>query len=105
MPEAFSHSLLKGDPLAIRGIIILATIISFGAYLIRLFVKMTLSSFHLERDSEEREQLTHVYLALVNENKIDKSERDFILQSLFSRADTGLLGNDSGPTMPGIDKN
>ena len=61
---------------------------------------MTFSSFHLSRDAEEREQLTHFYLALKKDTEINEQERQLILQSLFSRADTGLLKDDSSPTMP-----
>ena len=31
---------------------------------------------------------------------LKKKDRQLIMQSLFSRADTGLLKDDSGPTMP-----
>jgi len=103
LPDAFSLAIFAGknanwEP--IRGMIILATIISFAAYLVRICGKLTFSSFHLQRDSEEREQLTMVFLALIEEGAIEQKERDLILQSLFSRADTGLLGGDSSPTMP-----
>ena len=52
--------------------------------------------------SEEREQLTMVYLALLEGDAMTKEDRELILQSLFSRVDTGLLGDDGAPTMPGI---
>ncbi|WP_458294000.1 DUF6161 domain-containing protein [Geobacter anodireducens] len=39
---------------------------------------------------------------LVNETEIDTESRKIILQSLFSRSDSGLLTGDHGPTMPGI---
>lgn len=58
------------------------------------------SSLHLARDSEERHTLTYFYLALLNETTITEDDRKLILQSLFSRSDTGLLKEDSGPTMP-----
>jgi Family of unknown function (DUF6161) len=87
--------------IAIKWSIALITLISFLAFAIRTFSKLTFSSFHLVRDAEEREQLTYVYLALQNEKGIDKTERHLIMQSLFSRADSGLLKDDSGPTMPG----
>ncbi|GAE48464.1 hypothetical protein JCM21738_5611 [Mesobacillus boroniphilus JCM 21738] len=45
-------------------------------------------------------QLTHLYLALINENAITTEERSIVLQALFSRADTGLLKGDSSPTIP-----
>lgn len=87
----------------IKGIkwsIILITIVSLLAFTIKILAKMTFSSFHLSRDAEEREQLTHFYLALKKDTTIEPEERQLILQSLFSRADTGLLKEDSSPTMP-----
>ncbi|WP_417602117.1 DUF6161 domain-containing protein [Owenweeksia hongkongensis] len=91
---------------AVRFSVILITLISFLAYLIRTFTKLTFSSFHLVRDAEEREKLAYVYLSLLEKQAIEKEERSLVLQSLFSRADSGLLKDDSSPTMPGniIDK-
>jgi ABC-type multidrug transport system fused ATPase/permease subunit len=86
---------------AIKWSVTFITLISFLAYGLRTFAKLTFSSFHLVRDAEEREQLTYVYLALKKEKAIDQTERHLIMQSLFSRADSGLLKDDSGPTMPG----
>lgn len=86
---------------AIRWSIVLITLISFLAYGLRIFSKLIFSSFHLVRDAEEREQLVYVYLALVKDKKIDETERHLIMQSIFSRADSGLLREESSPTMPG----
>jgi len=58
------------------------------------------SSFHLARDCEERHTLTYFYLSLLKDSKVENSDRPLIMQSLFSRADTGLLKEDSAPTMP-----
>lgn len=60
------------------------------------------SNFHLARDAEEREKLTYMYLALISNGEFNEEERKIVLQSLFSRSDTGLLKEDSSPTMPGI---
>jgi hypothetical protein len=94
----------KGDKfdyfVAFKGTFILLTIISFGAYLIRVFSKLTFSSFHLSRDAEEREQLTHIYLALKKDHPTLSEQEPIIIQSLFSRVDTGMLGGDHSPTMP-----
>lgn len=91
---------------AIKWSVVLITLISFLAFVIRIFSKLTFSAFHLVRDAEEREQLTYVYLALKKEKAIDQTERHLIMQSLFSRADSGLLKEDASPTMPGniVDK-
>ncbi|WP_430408706.1 DUF6161 domain-containing protein [Kordia sp.] len=87
--------------LAIRWSIVFITLISFLAFGIRTFTKLMFSSFHLARDAEERKQLTYVYLALKQDKNIDEKERHLVLQSLFSRADSGLLKSDTSPTMPG----
>lgn len=93
--EAFNDR-IKG----IKWSIILVTIVSLLAFTIKILSKLTFSSYHLSRDAEEREQLTHFYLALKKDTAIEPEERQLILQSLFSRADTGLLKDDSSPTMP-----
>ena len=86
----------------VQGIILFGTALAAFAYLVRTLSRLTFSSFHLMRDAQERTQLTYVYLSLINEDKIDKSSRDIILQALFSRAETGLLSGEAGPTMPGL---
>ncbi|MEN9370567.1 MAG: hypothetical protein RI952_1432 [Bacteroidota bacterium] len=96
-------SFIKGDAQAIKWSIIYVTFISFLAFGIRALNKVAFSSFHLARDSEEREQLTYVYLSLKKDNAIEEKDRILILQSLFSRAETGLLKDESGPTMPSND--
>ena len=86
----------------IQGIVIFATLLAVYAFLIRVLSRFAFSAFHLMRDAEEREQLTYLYLSLINEKKIDEKSRDIILQALFSRSETGLLTGDSAPTMPGF---
>jgi len=85
-----------------QGIILLAAVISLTAFLIRTFAKLTFSAFHLQRDAEEREQLSYVYLALAKETEFTDDSRKIVLQALFSRTETGLLSGDHGPTMPGV---
>lgn len=85
----------------LQGAVIFATIVTIYAIAIQSTSKMVFSSYHLQRDAEEREQLAFVYLAITHEQKdIDAESRKIVLQALFSRADTGLL-KDSSPTMPG----
>lgn len=94
------HTELKLNTL--EGAVIFASIISLFAFAIKTFSKLTFSAFHLQRDAEEREQLTHLYLALSNDNKVDAESRTIVLQALFSRSDSGLLAGDHSPTMPSI---
>lgn len=99
-PEGMLLSFVKGNVQAIKWSVIYVTFISFLAYGIRALHKVAFSSFHLARDSEEREQLTYFYLALIKDKAVDEKDKNLIMQSLFSRADTGLLKDDNGPTMP-----
>jgi hypothetical protein len=69
-------------------------------FAIRAVNKVMFSSFHLARDCEERYTLTYFYLSLLKDSKVDEKDRQLIMQSLFSRAETGLLREDSSPTMP-----
>lgn len=71
-------------------------------YIMRVLIKMALSSIHLSRDAREREQLTYFYLALINEDAVSDKERELVMTSLFSRSDTGLLKGDASPEMPTI---
>lgn len=84
----------------LQGIIILSSLAAIYIYLLRILSKLAFSSFHLMRDSEEREQLTYLYLSLSKESELGDNSRDIVLQALFSRTDTGLLAHDSGPSMP-----
>lgn len=86
----------------VQGIVLFGTILATFAFLVRILSRLTFSSFHLMRDAQERELLTYLYLSLINENKIDESSRDIILQALFSRAETGLLTVNSRPAGSGI---
>lgn len=84
----------------LQGVALFGATAAAVAYLLRVLSKLTFSAFHLQRDAEEREQLAHLYLALMDKGALDASSREIVLQALFSRAESGLLGGDSGPTMP-----
>lgn len=101
-PEGMLISFVEGEAAALKWSIVYITFISFLAVGIRSLNKVAFSSFHLARDAQERHQLTHVYLALVAEKDVDikDEDRQLILQSLFSRSETGLLRQDSSPSMP-----
>lgn len=104
-PDVFMLNIFNGEVGAIKGVVIFISILTSAAFLMRIISKLIFSSFHLQRDSEEREQLTIVFLAMIKKGTLKSDETALILQSIFSRADTGLLGKDSGPTMPGSPDN
>lgn len=102
LSQWFSGEKLPLQLSSLQGAILFASLAAMFTYLMKVLSKMTFSSFHLMRDAQEREQLTYLYLALTHESEIDKSSRDIVLQSLFSRSETGLLVKENGPTMPNV---
>ena len=86
---------------AIRWSFTFVILIGFLAYAIRAVVKAMFSSFHLARDADERALLTKYYLGLIRKGALEPEDRAIIMQSLFSRSDTGLLKEDGAPTMAG----
>jgi hypothetical protein len=87
-------------PASLQGVLMFAVIIAIIAFVLKILSRIIFSSIHLSRDAEEREQLTYFYLALSNESEMSGADRTLILTSLFSRAETGLLTNEHGPTLP-----
>lgn len=101
LPGQTFEKIFDSTGMAIKWSIVFITFISFLAYSVGLLAKTTFSSFHLARDAEERKQLTYLYLSLKKDGNVEDKDRQLVLQSLFSRADTGLIKEDSSPTMPG----
>lgn len=103
--DLFVKWLLKEEQIinlaSIQGAVLFASLAAIYAFVVRVLSRLAFSSFHLMRDAEEREQLTYLYLSLSEDAEVDKESRNIVLQALFSRSETGLLGQDSGPTMPG----
>lgn len=91
--DSYWFNLLKDTAL-------LTVITSVAIYILRITVKLALSSLHLSRDAKEREQLSYFYLALIESKGITNQERISVINALFSRSDTGLLKGDSAPTLP-----
>ncbi|MCI6590425.1 MAG: DUF6161 domain-containing protein [Lentisphaeraceae bacterium] len=93
---------VKFDAVTVRASLIFIVLTSVAGYLLHLFTRLSISSFHLARDYRERFQLTRVYLALIKDGDIqnEESTRQIVLQSIFSRSDTGLLKGDHALTMP-----
>lgn len=96
-PSLFDYN---GDwYLIFKNTALLTVITSIAIYILRIIVKLCMSSTHLARDSKEREQLAYFYLALSKDGEVTDKERAIILNALFSRSDTGLLKGDSAPVM------
>lgn len=70
------------------------TIFWAGRVLVRLF----LSEHHLASDAEERAVMAKTYLALVNEDKADKEDRNIVLATLFRHSTDGIVKDDAAPS-------
>lgn len=88
-------SVLSKD-MPIYSSIILLSMISLIVYILRIFIKMAISSKHLMEEYKQKYSLTYFYLSLVNNDSIkDEKSQNIILTSLFTKADTGLIKNDN----------
>ena len=100
-PNWIFTNVFKGNEISIvRWSIVFITLLSLVAFSIKALTKYMFSSFHLARDAEERHTLTFFYLALSKDSQVGDDDRKMILQALFSRTETGLLKEDSSPTLP-----
>ena len=93
------HDYLKGTekdiPFISRSFIYVA-LISFLIYLIRIIIKIIISSQHMAMEYEQKEALTRFYQALVYNGKdVDKEERLIIFHALFSKTETCLVKTDN----------
>lgn len=84
----------------VQGVIIFGSALAIYAFSIRILTRLAFSNFHLMKDADERATLTYVYLSLIKEKAINENSANIVLQALFSRSETGLLGGDSSPTLP-----
>lgn len=67
-------------------------ILSLALYVLRVFVKITLSNKHLQLECEQKAVLTRFYQALVYEGQnINENERLIIFNILFSKTESGLI--------------
>ena len=83
----------------IRSYTLITAIAGIGFYMLRLTVRMTMSSYHQSRDAEERNKLAYFYLALTEKGAVSEKERALVINALFSRSETGLLNGDAAPSM------
>lgn len=75
---------------------IIISIISIALYFLRIFVKLLMSSKHLETEYKQKYALTYFYLSLINNGNLkDEEVNNKILALLFSSADTGLIKSDT----------
>lgn len=75
---------------------ILISVISFFIYIVRILIKIVMSNHHLATEYKQKAALTRFYQALTKAGTdIEKEERLIIINSLFSKVETGLVKTDT----------
>lgn len=64
----------------------------------RIIVRLFLSEHHLSIDAKERSIMAKTYLALTNEEAVDKTDREAVLNALFRPTADGIVKDDAAPT-------
>lgn len=91
----YSLNIIKDVPFISESFIFIS-VISFFIYIIRILIKIVMSNHHLAAEYKQKAALTRFYQSLIKAGtNIDKEERLIIINSLFSRVDTGLVKSDS----------
>lgn len=106
----YSLNIIKKDVPFISDSFILISVISFFIYIIRVLIKIVMSNHHLATEYKQKAALTRFYQALTKAGtNIDKDERLIIINSLFSKVETGLIktdtSNDSDTLLAILSKN
>jgi len=67
--------------------------ITLMLYVLRVFIKLSLSAKHLEEEYNEKRAFTYFYLSLIQrgEGNIDEKIKLLIFNALFSKVETGLI--------------
>jgi len=70
---------------------------SAAIWAVRIFVRLYLSEHHLSIDAAQRETMTMTYLAMIEENAADTTQRQTIIEALFRPTSDGLVKDDALP--------
>ena len=91
----YVQEMVKGIPFISKSFIYVA-LISFLIYIIRIIIKIIVSSQHMSMEYEQKAALTRFYQALIQDGKeVDKEEKLIIFNALFRKTDTGLIKSDN----------
>lgn len=72
---------------------------SSAFWIIRITVKIALSNLHLSEDAHERVVMIQTYLSFIQEGKIEESDKQYILTSLFRSSNIGIIKDESSVTV------
>ncbi len=80
-------------------VVTVGSVIVFGFWMVRIFVRLALSNRHLATDAEERVVMAKTYLSLLEDERrpVGEQDRVLVLQALFRPSSTGLVRDDAAP--------
>ena len=91
----YVQEMAKEIPFISKSFIYVA-LISFLIYIIRIIIKIIISSQHMSMEYEQKAALTRFYQSLIQDGKeVDKEEKLIIFNALFRKTDTGLIKSDN----------
>ncbi|WP_164970295.1 DUF6161 domain-containing protein [Halarcobacter ebronensis] len=96
----------KSSDLGIKEIIaygFIILLISLAIWIIRIFMKIALSSYHLSIDAKERVTMINTYIALMQEgNTIKDDDKHIMIESIFRQTNHGIIKDESSVTVTDI---
>lgn len=87
------------NELPVYSSVLIFAMLGLVIYVLKLFIKMMISSKHMKEEYYQKYVLTYFYLALIKDGKLTIEQGNVILATLFSKADTGLIKNDNNNEM------
>ncbi len=78
-------------------------LISLTIWIIRIVMKIALSSYHLSIDAKERVTMINTYLALMKEgNTLEESDKKIMIESIFRQTNHGIIKDENSVTVTDI---
>ena len=78
-------------------------LISLAIWLIRIVMKIALSSYHLSIDAKERVIMIKTYLSLMKEgNAVSENDKKIMIESIFRTTNHGIVKDESSVTVTDI---
>ncbi len=78
-------------------------LISLAIWIIRIVMKIALSSYHLSIDAKERVTMIKTYLALIKEgNALEENDKKIMIESIFRQTTHGIVQDENSVTVTDI---
>lgn len=83
--------LLSDESVSYGKIIFFVVMASAFIWILRIMFKYLLGQLHVANEATEKMVMTKTYLALLEDGKLEKTERELVLKSVFRPSGSGLL--------------